>query len=423
MISNRPIISSLLAAGLLCAAVPATAGSITVNSLMFADSEEQWDTYTYIAKDTVKSLNETGSRITELGHFALNLDNKSSTSRMVYALTAGHLNYRFQVANTIFFGHEYVHFQHAHRLGLTNHSFVSDDDGSTISKQDAYINIFLTGGVGGPATSSSGSTFDPDLYASEGITTALAGANWQTAYSEQWIRDAATLNSKNVFDQSDFFFNRSYMMSYALHDYDAYKDGGATNGDLYKFANNLNLDGGNEDTLKKIVGISLLANLMSPRFIESVTDYVDYVVSGDTEITQKYITTSAGGITWDIPQYLNPNSLTLAPTIYLKVNDSLATSLGADRMLLSASYETPVLGDDDAEIRLTATTAWNHIETDFAVTAGSNGQFYELMGAYNISDSMAVTGGAVFGDGDTLRGKRNMPTGNSAAWIGARYTF
>jgi hypothetical protein len=400
----------------------ASAAGVTVNNMMATEGDEFWKNYTYISRDTVQSLNEAGSSLTEAGHHALNLDEAGSLARLGYAFTAGQINSRFQWANSLFFGHEGSHFQHAHRFGFNEHSFVSDDTGDEISYWDAYWRIFTKGEVGGPAQSS-GSNVDWDLYASEGIEASLAGLNWQMGHSENWIRDAAEPGAKNAFDSTDFFLNRMYLTAYAYGDAQRYKKTGDQGGDVYKYAKHLTSATDAPDTLKDIAVYGLAASLLSPVFWQSAGAINEYVANGTTDFNMRFYPTNVGGVTWDIPQFMNKDAFTVAPTIYLNAAPSLSGSVGAEKLLVSASYETAVIGETDPEMRVTVTGNWGSLGADVGVSGNSEGRFLEAEAYYNFTESFAVNAGAAISDGTTLRGKRNMPTSDNAAWAGVRFSF
>ena len=405
-------------------ATTAFAGTATVNNLMFQDEEDKWINYTYIAKDQVRSLNESGAFLLAKGSDALGMSDGDPIMRVPYGVLGGLLYYRFSLANSVLLGHEYVHWQHAHRFGFKEHTFIDDDTGDEISRGEAYKRLFLNGEVGGPAASiGRWGDIDHSLYSEEGISIDLAGLNWQMSYSEDWIRHNAGPGSKNVFDGIDFFVNRGYAARYAYSDVIRLDEDNDRSGDVYKFAAHLEGADDADETLRKLATYGLAANLLSPTYWASIAGVTNYFFTGETAAPDYFFDTSIGGATWDIPQFMNVGSYTLAPTVYIDTSRDIAGSVGAERLLLSASVETAVMGEADDELRLSATGRWGAFETDLAISAGGEGQFYEIEAAYNVNDHFAITAGAAVVDGDTLRGNRNMPTGDNAFWLGTRLTF
>lgn len=416
-------ISLLTGATIALSAAPALAGEFKINTLMGGGEEEQWKNWTYIANDTVSSLNDAGSALTVKAHEALNMEEASPFGRFGFALTVGQINTRFHHANSIFFGHEFAHFQNAHRFGITDHYFVDDGTGEEISHAQAYWNIFATGAVGGPATSRSHGSFDHDLHAEEGILSTLGGPNWQMRYTEDWIRSASKPRGKTVFDTTDFLINRTHMTAYANLDRRKTAEDGSSSGDLYKFARHVEPDRNPEDVLTDMTLYGTAATLISPMFWQSAYGASDYVLTGKTDFEIDYYQTRLGGVLWDVPQFLNPGGYTFAPTLYFKPEGNLAKSIGADDLLLSASYETAVMGEVDPELRLTVTGNWGAFRTDLGISGGSGGQFLEAEAGYIMNDAFSLNIGTALTKGSTLRGTRNMPTGDSATWAGVQFSF
>lgn len=399
----------------------ASAAEVTFSTKFIEGEGALFESGTYVSRDVVTSLNSTSSHLTLGAHNALGMDEASSLSRLGFMLTVGQLNTRAHYANSIMFGHEFSHFQHAHRFGFTEHSFTDDETGEEISNLDAYKNLFFGFSVGGPATSRG--QHNHEEYETEGSSTFTSGLNWQMSYSEDWIRAASRPGTKTSFDSTDFFINRSYVASYANLDRDTLKKTGTSTGDVYKFVQHLDPDGDADKMLKKITIYGIAANLASPVFWQAAAAPGRYVTTGQTDFEIDYFDTKFGGVTWDVPQYLNNDGFTIAPTFYIKPDAGILNDIGVNDLLLSASYETAVMGEADPELRITATGSRGAFQADVGVSYNGDAAFMELDAGYNVSKSMSLNVGAAITKGDTLRGKRNMPTGDSATWANVRFQF
>lgn len=395
--------TSILGAFLLTANV-AGAAEISLNNLMFQSEDAVWRDYSYIGPQITQSLNETSSKVMELGHYALGLDNSGPGSRLLYLATAGQIHLRFQWANSLYFNHENVHFARSHAAGLTEHYFQTDD-GERLTNQEAYWNIFLKSEVGGPATSTGA---PGDRPTDDQVTDLIAGGvNAQMEYSSQFFKDALfDPASKNAFDASDLLINRIYTQSYALGDRIRYDKSGVETGDMIKYSNHIDNLNGTDDTLNKIILYSLAANILSPVVVGSWSDITEYVATADIEYDTKTWQTPLGKTTYDIPQHLNVNNYSLEPTVYFDASNAQGAPLISDKMLVSLSVDKPVIGSGSADIRVSSRNAWGDLTTDVSVTLAQDGRLIETTFGYAITDNLSVTMGGATSHGETLRGAR-----------------
>lgn len=412
--------TSIIAA--LTACLPITALSettLSINSSYFEKGDLKWEGYTYTARDLVGSLNSIGSEMMLKGHDYLDLESAAPQSRLLYLLSAGFVNFRFQYANSVIFGHELAHWQHARRFGRTDHSF-QDDNAQRASLGKVYLDTLLSGSINYTAVSTPTANFNQELYNREGIETSLHALNWQMSYSEEWIKDALFYQNKTAFDATELFLNRIYLTAYAVGDY---RRNSSDKGDMHKFASHIAPGADRQDTLAKISLISFAATLLSPGVTGTVTNVAQYIASGDTGFTIQGLKTSAGTYFLDVPTYINYQSYTVAPTLYLLANDSIAQMLGSDRLLLSSGFEVAALGESEAELRLGAKANFGAVEIDTSFTSNGRAHFAELEVGYNVTDTFELYAGAAVTDGRTLRARRNMPEGGDVVWLGTRLRF
>lgn len=424
--------TQLLTVTLLLSA-PATATNaetqITFSSLIDQFESEKHHTYGYFAQELVGSLNSVAAGATRWGHERLGLSDSSPMHRWIYLATAVHLQARLQWANSMYFGHEFSHFSTAHQFGRVNHYFRDAGSGERQSYGDAYLRTILKGHPGGPAVSHG--NLSPEQrrkHEAERITSTTAGLNWQMNYSERWLRQHLTYGPKDVFDAPDFFMNRAYLAAYAYGDKQRAKKPRAVGdqgirGDVEKWAKRMTAQHGEKDALEDAFVYGIGATFASPAFWSVNSAIGAYASSGETALPDVFLTTPIGGLTWDVPQYLNLDSMTLAPTIYWQPDEQLTGFLGADTIVLGYAREFAVVGQTEDEHRFTLTGQWDRFQADLGVTQSKSGSLTEFEMSFDLNDSIAVTGGAAIADGDTLRGRRNFPFGNHETWVGLRITF
>lgn len=421
---RKLLLGTAFAAGL-ASLVPgnaqATDRSLDFNSLMMAKESAQWKGFTYIADDTVSSLNDALTYGGEQAHNLLGMDDRGMLERAIYTATVGQLIFRASWANSVM-AHEYAHFSNAHRFGLKSHYFEDTSTGEHYDWQKAWKNIFLKMEVGGPATSTArpGDTFDNDLWDERGIEVALAGLNWQMRYSENKIRDWIGGDSKTFLDSPDIALNRLYTLSYALFsdDNDVVKD------DIQRFKEHIRATQGEKNISQKIIISSLISNLLSPNLLTIGKSAPDYIYSGKVKADPLILDTVSGHrFTWDIPQYLNRESMTVAPIVYWLPNEEYKQMIGADNLVVGAGFETSVLGKSDNEARLTVDSTWGNITVGSGLSVGSDGQFLEVKASYQVAERVEVSIGTAQKFGDTLRGTRDLPDTKNVTWAGVSILF
>lgn len=397
--------------------------TISVSNLIMDYKDKDYRTYGYLAQEIVSSGNSLAAWLGRKGYEGLNLKERSSGARWVYLATALQLQVRVQWANALYFGHEFSHFATAHQFGRDEHFFRDTKNGEEIKYGKAYLAIVKGGQVGGAAVSRG--VLDPvqqERHSHEGIMSTTAGLNWQMNYSEKWVRQHYAFGKKDFFDAPDYFLNRSYLSAYAFGDKKRSKNG-RVKGDVLKWAEHVEANNPDEaGALGKAATYSLVANLLSPSYWTAANSFNNFIASGETKLNNPVLDRGSS-LTWDLPQYLNRNSMTIAPTVYWRPAGNAVSKLGADNILLGTSIEVPVIGEDENEIQVSVTGKWQDFDADFSVTKSGDGHFAEIGLAYNVNNNLAVTAGAASANGKTLRGSRNFPHGKAAGWFGLRISF
>lgn len=398
--------------------------ALSFSSLVTDYKDEDYRTYGYFAQEIVSSANSLAAGLGRLGHDKLKLSEKSQIARWAYLASAVHLQIRVQWANSLYFGHEFSHFATAHHFGRNEHFFRDYKNGEEIKFKRAYMAIVKGGDVGGAAVSRGKLDAEQEKrHQEEGLISTTAGLNWQMNYSESWVRHHYAFGKKDFFDAPEFFLNRSYLSAYAYGDRKRRNNEDIT-GDVLRWAEHIaTLHPEEVDALDKAAKYSLAANILSPSFWSSFISFGDYLSTGDTVISDPYLNAETGGFIWDLPHYLNLNSMTVAPTVYWRPSNNTAGQIGARNLLVGAGAEVPVIGDDEEEYRISVTGQWQDFDVDFGIATSTTGHFSEIGLAYNINKNFALTAGAAYADGKTLRGRRNFPHGHVAGWLGVQVSF
>lgn len=390
--------------------------TVELNTFMIGDWDDVQGTYGYAANGIVNTSESVGGSLVMAGHDALSLDDASPLGRLGYLLTAGQLNARAQWATSTLFGHEYAHFQAAHRFGRTEHYF-PDNEGGRLSTAEAYWNVFSTGEVGSPATSTGVGS------APSGIATSNAGLNWQMNYSESWLRDQMLNNDKTVFDTSNFFLNRIYFSAYFAGAANEAFGSSTSNSDPSKFARHMERKHGEENALDRATKYAIVANLVSPSFWQVGRSWNAYVLESDRDAPAFEMSFAAGSITWDVPHYLSDDSMTLAPIVYWTPSAEMREFAQADDLTIGVGFESAVMGSASQEARLTIDARWDNITLASTTALGADGAFQEIEAGYAVTENTSFTAGLAKASGDTLRASRNLPGQDAAAWAGVKWTF
>jgi hypothetical protein len=402
------------ALAVIASASPAMAEGIFINTLtdtydLHDNDPDYWDDMGYRARDIVESGEHIGATIAESGHNLLGLDYASPEVRALYFGTVGLLNFRFQQANAIMFGHEYIHFQFHDLEGRPDHYFYNFDTGEEIDFQEAYINTLIWGGPKATATSRGNSGRD-DLPSDQRIMRTASGVDWQMQYSERWVQKSL-MNPQTVFSMPGYLGNRSKLLTYALGD--SIRDEGAVSGDINKVAAHYT-SLGHETEASDIALWGMVGTALSPLTWNSIFGMKEYVDYGTVEMKDPFFSLDNGlRLTWDIPQYLNADGMTLAPMLYTD------TDFG----VIGVGMEVAVIGDSAPETNVTYLRDFGKADMGLNVTWAETGSHIEMEAGYELIQAVSLEGRFAASAGETLRGQRNNPTGGETIYGGIAFHF
>jgi len=414
-----------LAAALAATLMPhgADATELKFSGLALSEESARWEGFTYLARDTVESINSLSARGAEELQLKLDLPDRGQIERAAYLLTVGQIQARSTWATSVL-AHEYAHFAGGQRFGLTEHYFRDDATGEHFGWQKAWTRTFLGGDPGGPAVS----TGDPAAYdtlvdSEDAIEKSLAGLNWQMGYSEARVRNWVAGDRRTVFDAADTALNRLYTLSYTIGSH-TNANGSPWGGDPGRFIAEMENKHGSENVSEKMILTAAMASALSPNIISMFGSLLTYVQDGKVEVDPFLKHLGHGHrITWDVPHYLNKDGMSVSPILYWLPSDSVLDSLNSDRMILGLGLETTVLGRSNQEVNLTIDGTWDRIGLSAGTSVGRDGVFLELEASYDVTDHAAIYLGVAGVGGETMRGSRNMPTDNSTAWVGLQVSF
>jgi hypothetical protein len=393
---------------------PALAEGIFINTLtdtydLHDNDPDYWDDMGYRARDIVEAGEHIGSTVAEAGHNLLGLDYASPQARILYLGTAGLLNMRFQQANAIMFGHEYIHFQFHDLEGRPDHYFYNFDTNEELDFSEAYLNTLIWGGPKATATSRGNSGRD-ELPSEQSIMRTAAGVDWQMQYSERWVQKSL-MNRQSVFSMPGYLGNRTKLGMYALSD--SLSDTGVVTGDVNKVAAHYS-SLGHETDAGDIALWGLAASALSPMTWNSFSALNSYVEYGDLEMQDPFFTLANGlRLTWDIPQYLNADGMTLAPMAYTE------TDFG----VIGIGMEIGVIGDSAPETNISYMHDFGKTDVAAHITWAETGSHLELEAGYELIQALSLEGRFSASAGDTLRGVRNNPTGGETLYAGISFHF
>jgi len=392
----------------------------SLTSAMIADGDARWETYTPASQDLMSSLNGLGAEAFVKGHEMLGLANGSKTDRLLYLSTAGLAYMAFTRANSIIIGHEMAHWQTAHAFGRDQHEFRNHGDRKPVSFGKAYLRALLTGHAKASASSWSS---DPghELTETERSWANNAGVNWQTAYAERHLRENLMRGYTTVPGAMDYMINKGYFFFYAARDLS--KDDNKP-GDFNDFSRHLKERHGVDNAKETIAAVSLVSLLASPSFHSATKSFSSYVATG--ALHQREATYRIGeglSYSWDIPNYANADSYTVAPTLYAVLEGDRAAGLHAKRAVIGVAFEKDILGDTVNEVTLSADLDFGVTDVSLDMTFGSGGHYADLRLSREVSKRLGLEFGLADSSGDTMRGKRTFPTDGTHAWAGISLRF
>jgi len=397
--------------------------TLKFSSLMIGGEEAAWRGFTYLAQDTVESLNGLTSLGTEIMHDKLHMEIRSPWERALFLATVGQVQLR-SVWATSLVAHEYAHFANAHRFGLTEHYFVDENTGVRFGTGEAWGRVFISGDPGGPATSARGDEeFNRTLFSDEGVEASLAGLNWQMRYSEHRLRGWLSGERRTVFDAADFLLNRGYTLAYAIGSHYGLNEM-QHGGDPGHFIREMEEKYGLDHVSEKMMITSLVANFASKGVLQFSGSLTDYVARSETEVQPLTTATkSTGGIYLDVPQYLNKQSMSVSPTLYWIASGKNSGRGGDSDVMIGLGLEKTVFGKNRAEIRTTLDATWDKVGMSAGLSVGEDGNYFDFTASYDISKYLSMTAGGAVSSGSTLRGNRELPDAESVFWFGGDVRF
>ncbi|EPX76781.1 hypothetical protein [Salipiger mucosus] len=409
---QKTILTALLSTSLIATAIPASSEGVFLNSLLdnyeFHDNDPDfWTHQGQRAQTIVENAKYLGVTAAEKLHYKLGLDEKGPKARAGYAAIASLLEFQFQTANAIFFGHEYAHFQTRDYFGFPDHYFYNTETAEEVDGLDLYVKLLFGSN---PATAMNVGAYngkDPGKT----ILTKSAGLNWQMNYSEEWVRRGLRSGGNRFFASAGYLNNRAKMFGYAMSDEDG--DPGNLVGDVefisHHFQNNLGIDTSISD-IRMYSGLSLLA---SPTTWSVVQGFSDYAMTGDLKMKDPFFEAGPVPFTWDIPSYLNAENMTLAPTAYFDI----------DGYVVGAGIETPVIGEGDDEYTLSIGKNWDSFFVEAEHTFAPDGGHTEIEAGYDFNDHFGVEVRHMTSSGQSYRGDRNNLYGEDVTFAGINVRF
>ena len=391
----------------------------------FSDEKQSdfWKNYSYSAESIINNLSNIGTYGAIKLHDKFDLENKTEKERILFLLTVGSLKAKFDFTNTVFFGHEFIHFQNGNNLGGSENYFRNSETGEEVSFLDFYLELLISGKTQGPAVTK----WNPEDYQDfinnpKRIQHISNPLNWQMEYSSKWIEDSLLNENKTVFDISNFLFNRGYMTSYYIGDLSRGDGFSGEAGDPWKYAKHLEQFTNNtqDENLKKITTISAISMLLSHSLWSHVNNYESYISTGDYKIENEFIKTPLGEITWDIETYQNVENFSIKPKVFFNREEN---GFKADKLLYSVGFEQSVLGNDESELTLGIHGKWGEFSTSTEMSFNDSNQFLELYSGYKFNEKSELFAKAQISNGTTLKGERLAPGENSNFALGIKVNF
>ncbi|MEM9424467.1 MAG: hypothetical protein AAF975_06745 [Spirochaetota bacterium] len=178
-----------------------------------------------------------------------------------------------------------------------------------------------------------------------------------------------------------------------------------------------------------ILGVSLLSPLLSPTIWSYIYGLVQYFKTGETRLEMLGFSHDSLFISWDMPTYLNHDSVSLRPMLF---------SRWGKRILLGTGLELGVLGKPELnvlfDIRFIVENFDISVQSAFSLSDAHlfrAGVFLRPALRYHIREwafanlkfQLALEVEALFTVGKTLRGKRLNPHGRAVYDIGLSVVF
>jgi hypothetical protein len=398
------------------ASLPAHADSgLFLNSMLdtyepHSIDPEYWHHQGFRSNSIVESGEYLGARAME----ELYYKSRASTLGPGMMVFGQFVNMQFQTANAIMFGHEYAHFSLHDWYGIPTHYFYNHDTNEEYSFAESYLYSMIFGGPGGASATSSGSGTvygDP----AKRIRTTMAGVNWQMNYSEKWVQRNLAGDENHAYSWPGFFNNRLKTMMYTYGD--TVESDAAVSGDMSKIAAHYEGRGYSDDALDEMLLYSAVGNLLSPTFWTLPSSVMQASPNNQFRMKDPYFQIGASDLrfTWDVPQYHNPDGMTMAPAFYLRSGPIVG----------GLQVEKAVIGDATDEFTVIVMNEFKDakLSASYTVNPDLGGSHLEVSLGYNFTDNFGIEARHISSDGVTLRGDRNNHTGEDASMVGVNIRF
>ena len=361
-----------------------------------------WEGHSFRAKRIVDTIQFVGVKLLQAGHDALGLEGPSLWwGRLLYWLSAGHLDARLQLVTPTIFGHEMTHLQESHVAGVPVFYLVRNLE--PIVFYQGYVELILNFSpkfLVAAAALGRGKVYNNIGHAS----------NFSTWIGAERAADLAW-HSQSIFGFSGYMLNSMAASGYAVADLII---PGAMDIDI--FAADLSQRSGRKVSTAQISVVSLLASLLSPTFWSYIYGMVLYIGQGETRVRMLGFSRDSLFISWDMPAYFNDDSVSLRPLLYTRLNDNF---------LLGTGFEFGILGLPEIDILLDLRFMLKGIEISvksaLAITEIFVGELsfffypsirYDLGKIFfkkGLQSNWALNVSALFTVGKTLRGERLNP--------------
>ncbi|MBO9428730.1 hypothetical protein [Sulfitobacter sp. R18_1] len=413
---KKYVAGAAISTAALTAALPAHANeAVFVNNMLatyeaHAIDQDYWRHQGFRSNSIVESGEYLGARAVE--ELSYRLRNTSGGNSLLFL--AQLVNFQYQTANAIMFGHEYAHFAMHDWYGLGEHYFYNHDDNEEISFGQAYGYTLLFGGPGGAsATSRSGGVSYGDP--AKRIRTTMSGVNWQMNYSEKWLQRNLQGRPNHAYSWPGYVANRIKTFTYTLGDHR--ESDTAVQGDMVKIAAHYEARGYSDadDALGEMLLYSGIGNLLSPTLWQ-IPKSIKHARKNRFEMSDPYFHLGNGlQFTWDVPQYHNPDGMTLAPAFYLKAGPFVG----------GVQVEKAVIGDATDEFTGIILSDFHNAQASLSYTVNPDleGSHIEASLSYDLTELLGFEIRHISSDGITLRGDRNNHSGTDATMIGVKLRF
>jgi hypothetical protein len=298
--------------------------------------------------------------------------------------------------------------------GKSKHSFYDFNGNRPVPAPRVWYNILTH--TDPRSTAFSEGFLDTKRDLSKQIMIVTSGNNWQTNYSEEYVRRNLIAGGLSTFTSPAYLINRFKTLGYTIADARSSNRHGVP-GDMERIEDYyVNILGEENGTLPYIALYSGISVIASATTWQTAISGSNYVMNGKTSLKDPFVF-NLGPIkaTWDVPNYLNAEGMSLVPTGYVELTKGFIAGFGV---------ETAVIGDFDNEYHTHILLNLGDFKAsgDFSF-AKSGGSHSEIDISYDLSEKFSLTAAQIFTKGSTLRGLRNNPYGENITYFGMEVRF